>query len=275
MSDDWFSYKLAPDGDIEDGCHPEEAQALKDYLRQKTTTAEAAQGITRPITVASNPKEDLTRLWTFLMDALMELPRQHTDALIALLETIEDLPAPRFTATKDKQPFEALWKALPGFGHLWSDMHRSSNWRTLIRASGAERDAFRDDYIRKAEIEARLVRAGLAGIPIDWGYETVADALESSNAVLDIEFPAAAEWLRFCGGRFRLGASAREKSWGLEPHRTMSVDAPSRDLWKAPDDGDMNFERWSFWKDRLRELHTDPRVIEDIRRGTDAMCAGD
>ncbi len=33
MSDAWFSNKLAPDGDVEDACHPDEAEALKKCLR--------------------------------------------------------------------------------------------------------------------------------------------------------------------------------------------------------------------------------------------------
>ena len=62
MSDDWFAWNIAPDGDIEDGCYPQEAQALKDYLGQDTTSTDAVQAITRPIATATNPKEHLHRL---------------------------------------------------------------------------------------------------------------------------------------------------------------------------------------------------------------------
>lgn len=55
-------------------------------------------------------------------------------------------------------------------------------------------------------MEARLVHAGLAGVPLDWGYEVVADALERSDAVLDFEVPAAARWVVRCAGLFKRGA---------------------------------------------------------------------
>lgn len=273
MSDNWVSYKLAPDGDVEDGCHPDEAQALKDYLRQKTTTAEAAQAITRPVITADNPREDLVRLWAFLMDALLELPREHTEPLMALLQAIEDLPKPEFTAPESNQPSDKLWKGLPGFGHLWSDSYQSGNWRKTARAiEGPERDAIRGKHVRKAEIEARLVTVGLAGIPIDWGYEVVADALESRNAILDLEIPTATEWLVLCSKRFRHDAENNEKSWALKPHITNSANAPSRDLWRAPTDEVMNLERWSMWKERLRELQVEPGVVKDAaERALDAM----
>ncbi|XPS68816.1 hypothetical protein M3J09_001097 [Ascochyta lentis] len=273
MFDTWFSYKLAPDGDLEDGCHPEEAQALKDYLRQKTTTAEAAQAITRPTVTAENPREDFARLWGFLMDALMELPRQYIEALIALLRAIEDLPTPELTATASNEPVVELWRGLPGFGHLWSDMCRTGNWRNMVGVfSSPEHDALQDEYIRHAEIEARLVAADLAGIPLDWGYEAVADALESRTATLGFDIPAAAEWLVHCGERFRQGARNKEKSWGLVPHSRECVASIPLDLWKEPVDQEMSLERWMFWRARLEELHMKSMAVKDaVERALNAM----
>lgn len=132
MSDDWFSEKLAPYGDFEDGCHPEEAQAMKNYLRHGTTATEAARAITHPIVTAENPREDLVRLWDLLMDALLELPAEHTESLLELLKAIENLPEPDFTAvdkTKRLYEDEKLWRGPQGFGHLWSDLHQAACWR--------------------------------------------------------------------------------------------------------------------------------------------------
>jgi len=72
----------------------------------------------------------------------------------------------------------------------------------------------------------------------------VADALEASGAVLDLEVPAAAEWLVMLGARFHAGAVRGEQSWGL---------ARQRDLWKQGG-GSMTPERCSFWADRLGSL---------------------
>ncbi|KAH0435099.1 hypothetical protein CcaCcLH18_04997 [Colletotrichum camelliae] len=265
MSDNWFSSKLAPDGAVEDGCHPQEAQAMKDYLHQKTTAAEAARAITHPVVTADNPGEDLVRLWAFLMDSLVELPSEHIEALVELLKAIENLPEPDLTALDEsKRPSEKLWKSLPGFGNLWADSYQSGSWRKAAAAAkGPERDALRDTHVRKAEIEARLVTAGVGGYPIDWGYEVIADALESSNALLDFEVPAAAKWLVVCGQRFQQEAEGGEKSWALKPHVTASITTPSRDLWKAPSDQALSLERWSWWEGRLRELQEEQGAVQD------------
>ena len=51
MSKSWFPSRLLPNGSPEDGCDPQEAAALKDYLLSTTTTAEAtARRITIPVT---------------------------------------------------------------------------------------------------------------------------------------------------------------------------------------------------------------------------------
>lgn len=256
MSDEWFSSKLAPDGDVEDGCHPGESEALKSYLRQGTTPNEAAQAITRPVVTAENPRDDLSRLYVLLIDALVELPSEHIEPLLALLQAIEDLPEPDFTAIQQsKRPYEKLWKGLPHFAHDWYDVgYRSGSWKMDAAATVApKRDALRDEHVRRAEIEARLVMAGLAGLPIDWGYEVVVSALESDDALLDFEVPAAAEWFVVCGQRFRQGARKGEKSYALE-------------------NGVMSLKQWSLWEERLRELQAKPGVVQcAVTKALDAM----
>jgi hypothetical protein len=260
MSAEWFSSKLAPDGDVEDGCHPEEAQALKAYLHHITTATEAAQAITHPIASADNPREDLVRLWAFIMDALVELPSEHTQPLIELIQAIESLPEPDFTALEgSKRPSETLWKRLPGFANFWSDSYQSGSWKKKVKdTDGQQRGTLRNEHVRKAEIEARLFNADLAGIPIDWGYEAVADALESRTALLDFEALAATEWLVLCGHTFRQGAERSERSWALKPRSTSSCQDPT----EAPSDQVMSVERWSMWNQRLQELETESEMIQ-------------
>ena len=57
-----------------------------------------------------------------------------------------------------------------------------------------KRQELRAARIRKANIEARLAAENVGSIPLDWGYDAIADALELDNAVLDFEVPAAREW---------------------------------------------------------------------------------
>lgn len=257
MSDDWFSSKIAPNGDVEDGCHPEEAKALKDYLRRNTSTTQAAQALTRPVVTGESPRDDLPGLYGLLMDALVELPSEHIEPLLALIKAIENLPEPDFTAVEErKRPHEKLWKGLPNFGNHWYDVgYRSGSWKMDAEATSApQRDSIRDEHVRRAEVEARLVMAGLAGIPIDWGYEVVVGALESDEALLDFEIPAAAEWFAVCGQRFRRGAEDGEKSYALT-------------------DGVMSLKQWSLWVERLKELQAQSGVIQ--RAATKALEAID
>lgn len=216
MSDAWFNEKLAPDGDPEDGCHPTEAQALKDYLHQKTSAKEAAQAITRPIVESKDPGDNLYRHWGLLTDALVELPATHTLALIQLLDGIQNLPEPDMTARRTEQmPWGGfLWRGLPDFGHMWANIHKPDDWRDALAASDpATRADLRAEYIKKADIEARLTVADVGGFPLDWGYECMADALECRRAVLDFEVPAAARWIASAGRRLYAGAVGGEESW--------------------------------------------------------------
>ncbi|KAI1077653.1 hypothetical protein F5B20DRAFT_550893 [Whalleya microplaca] len=269
MSNAWFSAKLAPDGDTKDGVHPEEAQAMKNYLRIRTTANEAAHAITRPTERANNPNEDLARLWAFLGDALMEIPEIRTECLVALLQAIEDLPKPNMSHV-EKQNLPAhgeLWRGLPGFGHHWADMYRASDWRTSVAKakSPSERGSLFALHSRKANVEARLAVAGLGGMTIDWGYECVADALEqeiADVAVLKFEISGAAEWLIIACDRFKEGAAKSEESWGLERRN---------DLWKSGKT--MTPGRWSFWEGRLRTLidRTRGNVRDRARKALERM----
>ncbi|KAI2621157.1 hypothetical protein GGR54DRAFT_600408 [Hypoxylon sp. NC1633] len=264
MSDAWFSNKLAPDGDVEDGCHPDEAEALKKYLRQEIGAEEAAQAISQPVVNASNPGQDLPRLWDLLIDALIELPSDKIESLITLVKAIEDLPELDMADIEEsKRPAHGkLWRGLPGFGHLYADILQSIDWREKAsKADATERSRLREYHVRKAEIEARLAVARLASIPIDWGYETVADALESSDALLDFQVPAAAEWLVIAGARFREGATKGEESWAL---------ARQRDLWEGGKA--MSVQRYSYWCNRLEEAKTQSEVtLQAAQRALEFM----
>ncbi|KAI9876630.1 MAG: hypothetical protein M1830_006052 [Pleopsidium flavum] len=230
VSDTWFNEKIAPDGAAEDGCHPNEAQALKDYYRKKTSAKEVAQAITRRIEDSKDPGANLYRLWALLKDALVELPATQIPALIQLLDAIQQLPEP--------------------------DEHKRDDWhRTLAASDPAHRADLRAEHVKKAEIEARLAVADVGGIPLDWGYDCVADALESRDAVLDFEIPAAAEWIAIAGKRLYAGAVDCEESWALERRRDFGKEGKA-----------MSLERWSFWKKRMEELLQQSEATRDAAK---------
>ncbi|KAL9624905.1 MAG: hypothetical protein Q9160_000952 [Pyrenula sp. 1 TL-2023] len=246
MYDEWFQYELAPDGNVEDGVHPEEARALQSFLEEQSTPYEAATAITKPIERSQTPGPDLARLWGFLVDALLQLPPELLGLLFDLLQAIENLPAPDFPTVKPQYlPDEGeLWHTLPGFGHLYADECKWGHDDYQNKAMSLV--ALRTRQLRKAYVEAQLAVRGIGGIDITWGYECVADALERpihDSATLDTEISAAAVWIDVAGILFRAGAKKNEECWALELHR---------ELWKGGDT--MTWERWCFWKSRFEEL---------------------
>jgi hypothetical protein len=122
----WFNKKTAPEGGKEDGCHPDEAWALKDYLKNKTSPPEAAHAVTRAVGTTADPSKSLYRLCSLLIDALVELPDTQTPALLKLLDAIQQLPEPESAggggdATASTPADDPRWRGLPNFGHMWAD----------------------------------------------------------------------------------------------------------------------------------------------------------
>ncbi|KAL1983252.1 hypothetical protein VTN96DRAFT_350 [Rasamsonia emersonii] len=250
ISPAWFKEKLAPDGCVEDGCHPDEAQALQEYIEGKTTAEQAAYTITRPVATSAEPGDNLHRLWGLLTDALVEWPSaEETSALIQLMAAIEHLPEESHLTDRARASLHhgPPWNGLPGFGHQWSDEHKRGDWRRTIseqqQITTSERAALRAKVVKIASIEAQMVAAGVGGIPLDWGYECISEALERSDAVLDFEIPMAAEWFKVAGRLIYEGAVHGERSWALEKRQ---------DLWKGQKE--MSLVRWEFWEGRLQGL---------------------
>lgn len=257
MSDAWFNEKIAPESLPEDGCHPDEAQALKDYYHKRTTAKEAAQAITRLIEDSKDPGDNLYRLWGLLIDALIELPATQIPSLVQLLDAIQKLPEPDLTGrrTENAHAEGFLWRELSSFGHMWADEHKRDDWRdTLADSDSANRDNLRIEHVKKAEIEARLVVAEIGIIPLDWGYECVADALERHNAVLDFEIPAAVQWISIAGERLYAGAVDGRESWALKRRRDFGMESQA-----------MSLERWSFWEKRLEEVQQS-EAAQDVEK---------
>ncbi|KAL8735861.1 MAG: hypothetical protein Q9181_002639 [Wetmoreana brouardii] len=269
MSDAWFKEKIAPDGVAEDGCHPGEAQALQSYLNKKTNTQEAAHAITQPIVSSEDSGANLHRLWDLLQDALIELSATHVPSLIILLQAIQDLPDPDLTSKpKETAPPKDgfTWKGLPKFGHLWADVHKQDHWRMdLYTALSSfptfsdrlkKRQELRAAHVKKANIEARLAVANIGSIPLDWGYDAIADALELDNAVLDFEIPAAREWIEVAGKELYQGAKEGRESWALSRPRSIG---------RA--DRRMSLIRWEFWEGRMRECQECSEVAMNAGEG--------
>lgn len=269
MSDAWFKEQVAPPEDPEDGCHPEEAQALQKYFDKKTTAKEAARAIVQPILTSEDAGTNLNRLWNLLQTALVDLPASYILPVIDLLKEIQDLPDPdpksksTDAANAGKAP---TWKGLPGFGNLWADVYKQDNWRnelsqilsSLPDSEGRlkKREELRAFHMKIADIESRLAVADIGMIPLDWGYDAIADALELNNAVIDFELPATKKWMDVAGKELYKGAKEGRKSWALER---------KRDLGK--EEQEMTLERWKFWEGRIREYQRIGELV--VQMGTE------
>lgn len=244
MSDAWFTSKLLPDGSPEDGCDPQEAAALKDYIHSTTTTADAAaRNITLPVTTEPHTdrkgqcSDNVYRLWGLIIDGLNDLP-EHRRKIIQLLQAIQKLPV----SNPNKGEDEIRWADLPDFGHLWADLAVSNNWRRNVgKWAPEQREDVRQSFIREATIQAQLVVADISGISISYGLGCICDALERSDAVPDFEVPAAKEWLEIAGDRIYAGSDGDVAEY-----------LRTRDLWNPEGKGPK--ERWDFWKGRLQSM---------------------
>lgn len=139
------------------------------------------------------------------------------------------------TATAPSSKAAFTWKGLPKFGHLRADVQKQDNWRNDLSATLSssslptvgdrlkKRQSLRVAHIRKASIEARLVAANVGSIPLDWGDDAIADALELDTAVLDFEMPAAGEWIGFVGKELYQGAKEGRERWALSRARAFAM----------------------------------------------------
>lgn len=240
---DWYMKQLCPYGigNTEDGCHPDEAKALKEYLNMQTTANEAALSITRPVATSEDPDANVYRLWGFLSDALMDGSASDVTMIITLLRAIQDLA--------NSEPISAaapLWPHLRWFGSGWGDVYRKMDWRDNLEYRKPEnQNTWVQQHVRLAKVEALLATNQLASIPLSWGLLDICDALESSKAVLHVEIPKVAEWFAIAGSHIRNAASTGAAVWQT---------AVQRDLWQ--DGGVLSMERWAFWRKRVESIKT-------------------
>lgn len=249
MSSSWYAHKIAPDGVGEDGCHPDTAQYLREYLRGTLSPSSAAYKITRRVAgavSASSPphkvpvaSDHFANLWAFLGDASMELETDDMSKIIVLLQAIQEVSEPEAT-----RKASYLWPRLWGFGDMWGDELRKMDWRDLVAVREPIHQAdWALERTRSAKAEAMMVVAGVGCIPMGWGLVDICDALESSDAVLDIEIPMIAEWFEIAGSRIFQAVRV-----GEAVYRT----GARRDLWR--NDGVVGLERWAFWEGRVGEM---------------------
>ncbi|KAG9765647.1 hypothetical protein KCU73_g332, partial [Aureobasidium melanogenum] len=281
MSQAWYDNAIAPDGDPEDGCRPEEAQALRLYLDDKINVVEATRLMTEPTESSEDPSDDLPNLWGLLQDALIELPNSQ-QKVVRLLSNIQDLPNfdLDFHGKKRSGPLEdrsrSLWHDLPSFANQWYDgnwWYYQNEWRKKPHLYSSREKISQIANIARAE--ALFSRTDILGERVKHeGLSRICDTLEDSKAVIEIEIHAVRQWLLHAGdilyamshtphmhNRLLSNSDIRNKIAKHEMHVSVKDE---RDLWQGS--GGSSLERWDFWKQRLQDLQDDNDQDEETKR---------
>jgi hypothetical protein len=274
MSSAWYDEAVAPDGNFEDGCRPEEAQALRLYLDNKIEVQKDARLITMPTECSQDPGADLPNLWGVLQDALIESPDSQPK-IVYLLQSMRELPIfdlDSFGKKRSgplKNPSSSLWHDLPSFANQWYDTnwwYYQNQWRdnpNLFESTNRV-----DQIINLARSEALLAQNDILGERVQYeGLSRLCDTLEDSKAVLEVEIYAVREWLLNAHDLLYTmsqtprmhyllysNSDIKDKIAKKEMHPAVEK---RRDLWSGP--GGTSPERWNFWKERLQDIqgHTD------------------
>ncbi|KAG9737640.1 aldehyde reductase-like protein, partial [Aureobasidium melanogenum] len=285
-----YDNAIAPDGDLEDGCRLEEAQALRLYLDDKIDVAEATSLITGPTESSEDPGGDLPNLWGLLRDTLIELPNSQ-QKVVRLISNIRDLPKFDLDSRGKKRsgPLEdlsrSLWHDLPSFANQWYDgnwWYYQNEWREKPHLYSSQERV--NQIANLARAEALFAQTDILGERVKYeGLSRLCDTLEDSKAVIEIEIFAVREWLLHARdllfdmsqtprmhNRLLSNSDIRDKIAKHEMHIDIKDE---RNLWQGS--GGSNLERWNFWKQRLQILQGDDALDEEtkktVREALDAM----
>lgn len=253
----WIESKVAETSDAArngDGCHPEEAQALSDYLDGTTASSqEAARRITAPILSESHPSEHTFRLWALLCEAIVELNVEYRHLTFNLLSQIQALPS----------SFGIEWNRLPGFAGMWNDLyglHLHGAGPSPIDV--ALFDEIKHIYDKIGHAEAEMFLWGFPMFSERCGYR-VLNLVYRDRLGIEFYLGQILGWLEVAGWKLKQNAMSNKTI------RTM------REYGSCGQDERMNVERtlaehWEVWKEAMLGLCQDTtgerRLSEDGRR---------
>lgn len=250
--DTWFEGKIADTLDAArngDGCHPEEANALSDYLTGLVSTKETARTITAPILVEEDPPQYLFRLWSLLSEAMVELDEDDRRKTIDLLSQIKEL-----------EPMSGMvWVELKGFASMWFDLYRLhmhgsgpwGGWRRDVDSFESFHSAMAQEYETMGRAEAEMFLQGM--IPMRWGYE-VLNLVHREQPELGIYISQIFGWL----------------DTAIDELKEYAMASPTIELYNNTEDTLTN--HWATWKGTLLRLCEDGSILLDSERELAAQC---
>ncbi|SMR53991.1 unnamed protein product [Zymoseptoria tritici ST99CH_1A5] len=249
----WFDERIASTASAlaaGDGCHPDEAEALAQYLSGSITTDEAAINITAPILAEADPPQECYRLWGLLCDALVELSEEECQKTIDLLLAIRNLPS---------SSTALVWSQLPGFASMWDTLHRlhlqgRDGWEAEVETlTESRRSKLREHFTAIGSAEAKLFVNGLVGA--EWGFK-VLDLLSSKRPGLDIFLSEIHAWLKIAGDKLRAAAKVEDKDCNTE--------------WQVGEVA--TTKHWASWKEDFSRLGREGSGISEEGRRLAAAC---
>jgi hypothetical protein len=239
----WLNSKIASTATAlkaGDGCHPEEAQALSDYLHNSITAEQAAERITSHLLNEPKPAEETYRVWALICEALVELNPKYRPKILKLLSQIQTLPP----------KFGIQWAELPGFASMWATLYRlhlhgPDGWENEVESLDEGRvHELRQHFEAVGRVEAEMLVRGFDAVTSEhWGFE-VLDLVCSDRAGLDIFLSQVLAWLEVAGHKLRDKAQSEETS----------------------------AERWTQWKQDVLRLSQEGRGLSNVGRGLAAQC---
>jgi hypothetical protein len=243
-----------------DGCHPDEARALSDYLNGSISAEETARRITATILNESNPPEELYQLWSLLSEGLVELSPHDRHNIVDLLSQIESLP-----------PQAGIqWADLPDFGSMWDSLNRlhlhgTDFWEHSIESSKQEEiDELRETFRAIGHDEAEMFLRGI--VPADWGYEVLNLAC-SERGGLDVFVSEVFAWLNTAHVKLK-EEKARSETASLRFTRPVP-NSPSRE--KMAVEATLA-EHWDCWKEALSKLSHGGNWLSDAWMSIAGRC---
>lgn len=250
--DTWFEGKIADTLEAArngDGCHPDEANALNDYLTGLVSARETARIITAPILVEKDPPQYLFRLWSQISEAMVELDEDDRRKIIDLLSRIKDL----------KPMTGVAWAELKGFASMWFDLYRlhmhgsglRGGWSRDVDSFESFHSAMAQEYETVGRAEAGMFLQGL--ILRCWGYE-VLNLVHREQPELGIYISQIFGWL----------------DTAIDELKKYAMASPTIELYNNTENTLAN--HWATWKGALLRLCEDGSTLLNSERELAAQC---
>lgn len=251
----WFESKAAPTAEAVaagDGCHPDEAQALADYLNGAVSIHEAAKRITSPILAEADPPQETYRLWGLLCEALVELNDEERHKTLDLLSAIQSLPSSSALA----------WSRLTGFASMWDTLYRlhlhgPDGWEGELETLSDDRKSrLRRFFSSVGTAEAEMfVRGFSTVVEADWGFKVLNLACSERRGV-EIFLNEIYAWLKVAG--FKLQGDLKPEHQG------------ESDEWKTGNT--TTTKHWLRWEKALSDLSKQDGKLSEEGRMLAAQC---